>query len=282
MTRRSRLSEKGEREAGGPEIPWSVSCGRASEPAPGGGLCWRETSPCRGTETRRALAVRPHKQGRQARVKVDRHGGLDGQGDAENTSVTAVICTYNGARVIPRALEALSQQTFYGPAEVVVVDNNSQDGVAEEAERYWNALNKPPFPMRCIEERQPGIAFARRTGVMTAKSEVIVFCDDDNLLSPDYFARAVKALAIPALAPWSGAACRLPTATFRRSSTHTHVTMRSACHSSIPALSMRGRMALRSRSNRPTKGPAWDLRKPDVSQSHGSGWLVGKRFRRRP
>ena len=142
-------------------------------------------------------------------MKVDRHGGLDGQGDAENTSVTAVICTYNGARVIPRALEALSQQTFYGPAEVVVVDNNSQDGVAEEAERYWNALNRRPFPMRCVQERQPGIAFARRTGVMAAKSEVIVFCDDDNLLSPDYFARAVKALADPGVGAAGG--CCVPT-----------------------------------------------------------------------
>ncbi len=120
--------------------------------------------------------------------------------------VSIVICTYNGSRVIELALEALSRQEFAGPAEIVLVDNNSSDGVAEVAERFWTGLAHSPFPLRCIREGQPGLAFARRTGVRAAQHDIIIFCDDDNLLGPDYLLRATEALTDPT-AGAAGGAC---------------------------------------------------------------------------
>lgn len=51
---------------------------------------------------------------------------------------SAVICTYNGVTKLPEVLDALRsrQQTEGIRWEVVIVDNNSDDGTAEPIERY--------------------------------------------------------------------------------------------------------------------------------------------------
>jgi glycosyltransferase involved in cell wall biosynthesis len=119
--------------------------------------------------------------------------------------VSVVICTYNGSRVIVPTLEALSHQDFSGDAEIVLVDNNSDDGVGDVAGRFWNGLQAPPFPLNYVREGRPGLAFARKAGVIAAKYDVIVFCDDDNLLGTDYLARASEALADPGVGAVGGA-----------------------------------------------------------------------------
>lgn len=119
--------------------------------------------------------------------------------------VSVVICTYNGSRVIVPTLEALSRQEFFGNAEIVLVDNNSDDGVGDIASRFWGGLQSPPFPLNSIRENRPGLAFARKAGVVAAKYDVIVFCDDDNLLGVDYLARASEALADPTVGAVGGA-----------------------------------------------------------------------------
>jgi glycosyltransferase involved in cell wall biosynthesis len=119
--------------------------------------------------------------------------------------VSVVICTYNGSRVIVPTLEALSRQKFSGSAEIVLVDNNSDDGVGDIASRFWSGLQAPPFPLNSIRESRPGLAFARKAGVVAAKYDVIVFCDDDNLLGVDYLALASEALADPTVGAVGGA-----------------------------------------------------------------------------
>jgi glycosyltransferase involved in cell wall biosynthesis len=129
--------------------------------------------------------------------------------------VSVVICTYNGSRVIRLALQALAEQSFAGDAEIVLVDNNSTDGVAELAEQFWAKLDDPPFPLRRVREAKPGLAFARRAGVNAAKYATITFCDDDNLLASDYLERAVELLRDPSVGAVGGACipiseCELP------------------------------------------------------------------------
>lgn len=37
-----------------------------------------------------------------------------------------------------------------------------------------------------FHEPRAGAAFARETGILAASYDVLIFCDDDNLLNPDY------------------------------------------------------------------------------------------------
>src|SRR5204862_1563308 len=71
------------------------------------------------------------------------------------------------------------------PVEVIVIDNNSNDNTDLVAQRTWERLGSP-LEFRVIREPRPGKTHAQRTGLTEAKNEIIVFCDDDNWLSPDY------------------------------------------------------------------------------------------------
>lgn len=88
---------------------------------------------------------------------------------------------------LPLSLQYLSmQKTFKGLAwELIIVDNNSDDHTSEVAENAWRLFDVNT-PIRLIHEAKPGLSFARITGVNTAKYDIIIFCDDDNLLDRNY------------------------------------------------------------------------------------------------
>jgi glycosyltransferase involved in cell wall biosynthesis len=109
---------------------------------------------------------------------------------------TVAIPTYNGELRLPEVLERLrSQINTAFDWEIIVVDNNSQDGTASVVQRYQSDA---PHPIRyCFEPRQ-GAAFARKRAVAEAQSDLIGFLDDDNLPEPTWVAAAYAfALAHP-------------------------------------------------------------------------------------
>ena len=108
--------------------------------------------------------------------------------------VSVVICTLNGADRLRPTLTALSRCEHEFAAEIVLVDNACTDGTPSIAETIWRDLGSP-FPLRIVAERHPGLAFARRTGVRNAVHDVVVFCDDDNHLAPDYLQTAAAIMA---------------------------------------------------------------------------------------
>jgi glycosyltransferase involved in cell wall biosynthesis len=101
--------------------------------------------------------------------------------------ISVIICCYNSASRLPVTLKHLSQQNvdLVIPWEVIVVDNNSSDNTANIALSYWNA-SKTNTPLRVIEEKMPGLSFARKAGVQSAKYKLSIFCDDDNWLTHNY------------------------------------------------------------------------------------------------
>jgi len=111
--------------------------------------------------------------------------------------VSVVICTYNGTDRIERVLEALLHQENAGSFEVLLIDNNSTDGVADKARAYWEAHGKAHAELRIEVERQQGLAFARRRGVVSSRYEVVIFCDDDNLLCQNYINEAARLMGDP-------------------------------------------------------------------------------------
>jgi glycosyltransferase involved in cell wall biosynthesis len=83
--------------------------------------------------------------------------------------------------------------------ELLVIDNASIPSIVDRLEVSWHPHS------RCIREPKLGLTPARLKGIEAAKGEIIVFVDDDNVLSADYLAQAVNiARTYPAIGAWGG------------------------------------------------------------------------------
>jgi glycosyltransferase involved in cell wall biosynthesis len=104
--------------------------------------------------------------------------------------VSVIICCYNSSDKLPETLYHISQQQLTAelPVEVILVDNGSTDTTCAVASAYWEQV-KAPYPLRIISETIPGKNYAIETGISAAAYDLILFCDDDNLLSADYIQR---------------------------------------------------------------------------------------------
>lgn len=102
--------------------------------------------------------------------------------------VSVVICCYNSIGRIEDTLRALSVQQVAPEVswEIVVVDNCSSDGTAEHVQRFWEQISPGHTQLRIVEEITPGLNHAREKGIAESRYPYIIFCDDDNLLAPDY------------------------------------------------------------------------------------------------
>jgi glycosyltransferase involved in cell wall biosynthesis len=99
-----------------------------------------------------------------------------------SSPVSVVIPTYNGAKLIDRALRSIFAQTYL-PGEVVVVDDCSSDGTPAAVA----ALAKgAPVPVRLIRlaRNSGGPGRPLNTGVAAAAGEVIALLEQDDLMRP--------------------------------------------------------------------------------------------------
>lgn len=99
--------------------------------------------------------------------------------------ISVIICCYNSAWIIRRTLESLKEQRFPVPLpyEILLVDNKCTDDTIAIAEEV---MKDGLVDFSIIKEDKPGLAYARRKGIREAKYEYVIYCDDDNLLCPDY------------------------------------------------------------------------------------------------
>ena len=101
--------------------------------------------------------------------------------------ISVVICCYNSAQRLKPTLEALANQTkTCFDWEIVLVNNNSNDNTSEAATSFWNDINTSSTKLRIVDERNPGLSYARKKGVSVSKGEYVLFCDDDNWLNDSY------------------------------------------------------------------------------------------------
>lgn len=111
---------------------------------------------------------------------------------------TVVMCVYNGRARVGDVLEALAAQRCGEDAfRVIVVDNNSTDGTAEfvaSRPAYSRLVEQRNGPTIVNEPRQ-GLMFARLTGVLAARTEIVCFLDDDNVPDPDFIANGAAFFA---------------------------------------------------------------------------------------
>ncbi len=110
--------------------------------------------------------------------------------------ISVILCCYNSSARLPATLQHLSAQEFAGfPCEVILVDNNSTDNTQAVAGMYWSSNGLNEVPLRIIEERRPGLSFARSAGIENSRYEFVIFCDDDNWLESAYIQKAHNILS---------------------------------------------------------------------------------------
>ena len=104
---------------------------------------------------------------------------------------TVAICTYNGAARLTEVLEKLRSQIGTDDIrwEILIVDNNSNDGTQKVIQNY-QAHWKAPGSIHYLFEPKQGVAFARQLAVQEAKSDLIGFLDDDSHPTPTWVMEA--------------------------------------------------------------------------------------------
>ncbi len=104
--------------------------------------------------------------------------------EAPAPAAAVVIPCFNQAHFLAEAIESVLEQSL--PAEVVVVDDGSEDNSYEVAGRYER--------VRRIRQRNLGVAAARNRGWTATGAEHLVFLDADDRLLPGALQVGVEAL----------------------------------------------------------------------------------------
>jgi glycosyltransferase involved in cell wall biosynthesis len=105
--------------------------------------------------------------------------------------LSVIIAALNAEPWLDEQLDALAAQTYRGDFEVLVCDNGSSDGTRDVVAR-----RRPDFPapLRLVDATgHPGCGFARNVGVSQCDGDVVLFCDADDVVAPEWldaFARA--------------------------------------------------------------------------------------------
>jgi cellulose synthase/poly-beta-1,6-N-acetylglucosamine synthase-like glycosyltransferase len=111
------------------------------------------------------------------------------KGKSSRPRVSVIVPVYNRRRLLRGLLDALAAQTFRD-FEVVVVDDGSDDGSAEEAE-----IDARDYaPVRVIRTKRAGAVAARAAGVAASRAEFLAFTDSDCVPAPEWLAAGVGAL----------------------------------------------------------------------------------------
>jgi glycosyltransferase involved in cell wall biosynthesis len=105
-------------------------------------------------------------------------------------SATILICTYNRAPFLRETLQALVGKPRQGTyeADILVVDNNSNDGTREVVEQ---AARGAHLPVHYAFEPKQGKSFALNRGLQQATGEIVAHTDDDVVPGDGWLDRMV-------------------------------------------------------------------------------------------
>jgi GT2 family glycosyltransferase len=104
--------------------------------------------------------------------------------------ISVVIPVCNAASTLSEQLDALTSQTYVGAWEVIVADNGSMDGSQEIVGRWRGRL--PGLQLVDASERR-GANYARNVGARAARGDFLVFCDADDVATPEWLTGMAKA-----------------------------------------------------------------------------------------
>jgi polysaccharide pyruvyl transferase CsaB len=114
----------------------------------------------------------------------------------DELKVSVIICTFQRVAVLEKALCAIADQTIpHQDYEVLVVDNHPVSGELEGLiEKIRSgAISDFPDHVRLLHCPVLGLSYARNAGLYSAKSEVLLFLDDDAVAERDVLEQTLKA-----------------------------------------------------------------------------------------
>lgn len=99
--------------------------------------------------------------------------------------ISVVVCTYNRCESLKETLESVIKQKRRDDFdyEVLLIDNNSTDQTKEFVQ---GLMRGPDNRVKYVFEKMQGLSFARNRGIGEALGDIIVFTDDDVVLSEDW------------------------------------------------------------------------------------------------
>jgi glycosyltransferase involved in cell wall biosynthesis len=99
-----------------------------------------------------------------------------------NMLISVVIPSFNPSITrLEQTLNGLRDQTLEMDLwELIIIDNNSEKAISDHIDLSWHKHS------RIIKEPNQGLTFARTTGFLNSKGEIIVLVDDDNVLNKEY------------------------------------------------------------------------------------------------
>jgi glycosyltransferase involved in cell wall biosynthesis len=112
----------------------------------------------------------------------------------QEDGVAVVITTYNHAHFLPAAIESVLAQTEE-PAEIVVIDDGSDDHPEEVTARYPG--------VRIVRQPNAGLAAARNRGLRETSAPFVLFLDADDQLRPRAIESGLASLAEDASAAFT-------------------------------------------------------------------------------
>lgn len=109
-------------------------------------------------------------------------------------SVCVVVPTHNRPAEVRKAIDTIVAQDYEGHVEILVVHDRE-----DPDQSLVTAGDRPVRVMR--NDRTPGLAGGRNTGIMAATTDLVAFCDDDDYWAPTKLRRQIDALASEPEAP---------------------------------------------------------------------------------
>jgi glycosyltransferase involved in cell wall biosynthesis len=124
--------------------------------------------------------------------------------------ISIILCVFNPDSTIVEALRCLQRQKLGSGTslEVILVDNGSQDASVSLEDESREALRGVDYHI--ITEPRLGLNYARQTGMAQSSGEILVFCDADNYLDPDYIHRCVEVFSNDPKVGFVGGRGKLP------------------------------------------------------------------------
>ena len=109
--------------------------------------------------------------------------------EQQRPKVSVVIATRERPVLLRRAVQRVMEQRYAGEIECVIVFDQSEPHTPEVEVPAGRTL-------RIItNERSPGLAGGRNTGVAASTGEFVAFCDDDDEWMPDKLEHQIVAMA---------------------------------------------------------------------------------------
>lgn len=109
--------------------------------------------------------------------------------DMRNPLVSIVLCTYNRASLLPRAIQSVLRQSYH-EWELIIID----DGSTDSTRRIVKSMITDDRRIRYSYQQNTGLALARNAGLKKAAGEFITFIDSDDEYADDHLLRRVRYL----------------------------------------------------------------------------------------